>query len=166
VITGRQRYPRFLGWKVARSLGWVHDGDGGRVIGMTTTASRVASRPIRINPSSWSAALQFDQAQLRPAPAELLTVAGQGPVDESGRLLHEGDICAQLSLTMRNIETVLAAARMNWADVLRLTVYTTDVDGILAAYNASSSAWVRPLHPQLCWASAGWPSPEWRWRSR
>ena len=103
---------------------------------MTTTASRVVTRPTRINPSSWNAALRFDQAQLRPAPAELLTVAGQGPVDESGRLLHEGDICAQLSLTMRNIETVLAAARMNWADVLRLTIYTTDVDGILAAYDA------------------------------
>jgi len=103
---------------------------------MTTTATRTASTPRRINPSTWSAALAFDQAQLRPAPAELLTVAGQGPVDQSGQLLHEGDICAQLSLTMRNIETVLAAAGMTWADVLRLNIYTTDVDGTLAAYNA------------------------------
>jgi enamine deaminase RidA (YjgF/YER057c/UK114 family) len=99
---------------------------------MTTTAAR----PIRINPSNWSAALHFDQAQLRQVPAELLTIAGQCPVDESGRLLHEGDICAQLSLTMRNIETVLAAARMGWTDVTRVAIYTTDVDGTLAAYSA------------------------------
>ncbi|MET0863913.1 MAG: Rid family hydrolase [Nakamurella sp.] len=101
---------------------------------MTTTT--MTTGPERINPSSWNATLGFDQAQLRPSPAQVLTVAGQGPVDEDGALLHEGDICAQLSLTMRNIETVLAAAGMAWADVTRLTVYTTDIDGTLAAYNA------------------------------
>ena len=84
---------------------------------------------------------------VRPAPTELLTVAGQGPVDESGALLHEGDICAQLSLTMRNIETVLAAAGMNFADVIRLTIYTTDVDGTLAAYDAIVERLAGPTPP-------------------
>ena len=101
---------------------------------MTTTT--MTTGPVRINPSTWNAALGFDQGQLRPAPAGFLTIAGQGAVDEDGNLLHEGDVCAQLSLTMRNIETVLTAAGMAWADVTRLTVYTTDVDGTLAAYDA------------------------------
>lgn len=99
---------------------------------MTTTAAQ----PVRINPSSWSAAFGFDQAQLRPAPTHLLTVAAQGPVDERGTLLHQGDIFAQLSLTMRNVETVLAAAEMTFADVIRLVIYTTDISGTLAAYDA------------------------------
>ncbi|MGY1744819.1 RidA family protein [Blastococcus sp. SYSU D00695] len=89
----------------------------------------------RINPTGWSAALGFDQAQLRPAPARLLTLAGQGPVDDDGALLHEGDVAAQLALALANVESVLAAAGMDLTDVLRLTVHTTDVDAVLAAYD-------------------------------
>jgi enamine deaminase RidA (YjgF/YER057c/UK114 family) len=97
---------------------------------MTTTPALVE----RINPTTWNAAFGFDQAQLRPAPTRLLTVSGQGPVDDDGALLHEDDVAAQLALALVNVETVLAAAGMDWADVLRLTVYATDVDAVLAAY--------------------------------
>ncbi|MGY2130366.1 RidA family protein [Blastococcus sp. SYSU DS0617] len=97
---------------------------------MTTSAP---SAPVeRINPVPWSAALGFDQAQLRPAPARLLSVAGQGPVDATGALLHEDDPAAQLALAVENLETVLAAAGLDLSDVLRLTVYATDVDAVLA----------------------------------
>ncbi len=89
----------------------------------------------RINPTTWNAAFGFDQGQLRPAPARLLTLAGQGPVDDDGALLHEGDVAAQLALAVSNVEAVLAAGGMDLADVLRLTVYATDVDAVLAAYD-------------------------------
>lgn len=88
----------------------------------------------RINPTSWSEAFGFDQAQSRPAPSRLLTVSGQGPVDETGALLHEGDAAAQVALAMTNLETVLSAGGMTFADVLRMTVYAVDVDAVLAAY--------------------------------
>ena len=102
------------------------------------SASPPAPRPTvtPVNPTDWAAAFGYDQGQLRPAPATVLTVAGQGPVDERGVLLHTGDVSAQLSLTMANLEAVLAAAGMDLADVLRLVVYTTDVDATLAAYDA------------------------------
>ncbi|MGY1624373.1 RidA family protein [Geodermatophilus sp. SYSU D00965] len=89
----------------------------------------------RLNPTPWSAAFGFDQGQLRPAPSRLLTVAGQGPVDETGALLHEDDPAAQLALALANLESVLAAGGMDLADVLRLTVYATDVDAVLAVYD-------------------------------
>ena len=98
---------------------------------MTATTARVE----RINPTPWSAAFGFDHGQLRPAPAQLLTVAGQGPVDAAGALLHEDDPAAQLALTVANVESVLAPAGMDWADVLRLTVYAVDVDAVLAAWD-------------------------------
>lgn len=41
--------------------------------------------PVRINPTSWSAGLGYDQGQLRAFPRQLLTVAGQGSLDEHGR---------------------------------------------------------------------------------
>jgi enamine deaminase RidA (YjgF/YER057c/UK114 family) len=89
----------------------------------------------RINPTTWNAAFGFDQAQLRPAPAQLLILAGQGPVDADGALLHEGDVPAQLALALANVESVLAAGGMDLGDVLRLTVHATDVDAVLAAYD-------------------------------
>ena len=98
---------------------------------MTATTAPVE----RINPTTWNAAFGFDQGQLRPAPARVLTLAGQGPVDESGALLHEGDPAAQLALALANVEAVLAAGGMDLADVLRLTIYAVDVDAVLAAYD-------------------------------
>lgn len=89
----------------------------------------------RINPTPWSQAFGFDQAQLRPTPERVLTLAGQGPVDESGALLHEGDPAAQLALAVANVEALLAAGGMRWADVLRLTVYAVDLDAVLAAWD-------------------------------
>ena len=98
---------------------------------MTATTAPVE----RINPTTWNAAFGFDQGQLRPAPARLLTLAGQGPVDDDGTLLHEGDVAAQLALALANVEAVLAAGGMGWADVLRLTVHAVDVDAVLAVWD-------------------------------
>jgi enamine deaminase RidA (YjgF/YER057c/UK114 family) len=96
----------------------------------------LVTAPVRINPTTWNLPLGFDQAQLRPAPARLLTLAGQGPVDESGALLHEGDVTAQLALAMANVEQLLATGGMDLGDVLTMTVFTTDVDAALAGYGA------------------------------
>ena len=43
--------------------------------------------------------------------------------------MHAGDFAAQLSLALDNIEAVLSGAGMTLANVIRLNIYTTDVDG-------------------------------------
>jgi enamine deaminase RidA (YjgF/YER057c/UK114 family) len=92
--------------------------------------------PHRINPTSWNAGFRYDQAQLRPAPTQLLNVAGQGSVDADGQLLHLGDLTAQMALAMANVEDLLARGGMDLRDVTRLVVYVTDMDAALAAYGA------------------------------
>jgi enamine deaminase RidA (YjgF/YER057c/UK114 family) len=92
------------------------------------------TQTVRINPTTWNEPYGFDQAQLRPAPERILTVAGQGPVDSDGALVHEDDVAAQVSLAMANVEIVLAAGGMDLGDVFAMTVYATDVDAVLAAY--------------------------------
>ena len=89
---------------------------------MTTTA---------INPWSWSTALGFDQAQLIEGHRRQLVCSGQDAVDAAGTPMHPGDMAAQLELALDNLEAVLAGAGMTFANVVRLNVYTTDVDEYL-----------------------------------
>jgi len=81
-----------------------------------------------INPWSWSIQLGFDQAQLIEGHQRQLFCSGQDAVDADGTPQHPGDMAAQLELALDNLEAVLAAADMTLANVVRLNVYTTDVD--------------------------------------
>ena len=81
-----------------------------------------------VNPVSWSLKLGFDQAQLIEGHRRELVCSGQDAVDADGVPQHPGDMAAQLRLTLDNLEAVLAGAGMTLANVVRLNVYTTDVD--------------------------------------
>ena len=81
-----------------------------------------------VNPWSWSVKLGFDQAQLVEGDRRELICSGQDAVDADGNPQHPGDMAAQLGLALDNLEAVLAGADMTLADVVRLNIYTTDVD--------------------------------------
>jgi enamine deaminase RidA (YjgF/YER057c/UK114 family) len=84
-----------------------------------------------VNPWSWSLNLGFDQAQLVEGRRRELICSGQDAVDASGTPQHPGDMAAQLALALDNLEAVLTGAGMTLANVVRLNVYTTDVDTLL-----------------------------------
>src|SRR3989337_2019004 len=81
-----------------------------------------------INPHSWTTALGFDQAQLIEGHQRLLVCSGQDAVDADGKPQHPGDMAAQLELALDNREAIVTAADMTLANIVRLNVYTTDVD--------------------------------------
>jgi enamine deaminase RidA (YjgF/YER057c/UK114 family) len=89
-----------------------------------------------INPWSWSTKLGFDQAELIEGHQRLLVCSGQDAVDAEGNPQHPGDMGAQLALALDNLEAVLAAADMTLANVVRLNVYTTDVNEYLKHFGA------------------------------
>jgi enamine deaminase RidA (YjgF/YER057c/UK114 family) len=84
-----------------------------------------------VNPWSWSVKLGFDQAQLVQGHRRELICSGQDAVDANGIAQHPGDMAAQLGLALDNLEAVLADADMTLANVVRLNIYTTDVDTLL-----------------------------------
>ena len=84
-----------------------------------------------INPWSWNVQLGFDQAQLIEGHRRQLVCSGQDAVDADGNPQHEGDMAAQLELSVDNLEAILAAADMSLANVVRLNAYTTDFDELL-----------------------------------
>jgi enamine deaminase RidA (YjgF/YER057c/UK114 family) len=81
-----------------------------------------------INPWSWPIELGFDQAELIEGHRRQLVCSGQDAVDADGKTQHPGDMAAQLDLALDNLEALLTAADMTFANVVRLNAYTTDVD--------------------------------------
>ncbi|MGH3501565.1 MAG: RidA family protein [Nocardioidaceae bacterium] len=91
-----------------------------------------------INPWTWSTALGFDQAELVEQPRRQLICSGQDAVDADGNPQHPGDLAAQLTLALDNLESVLAEADMTLGNVVRINVYTTDVDQLFAHWSKLS----------------------------
>ena len=56
-------------------------------------------------------------------------VAGQVALDEQGKLVGEGDVVAQIERSYENLRRVLEAAGATTSDVVRLNIYTRDMEG-------------------------------------
>ncbi len=87
-----------------------------------------------VNPVPWSLALGFNQGELVVGPTRTLYCSGQTAMSDDGLPLHPGDMAAQLGLAVDNLEAVLAAAGMALSHLVRLSVYTTDVDALFPHY--------------------------------
>ena len=59
---------------------------------------------------------------------EILMTAGQIPVTPAGDVLNDAAIGTQTDQSLENIERILAAAGLGLSDVLKTTVYMTDID--------------------------------------
>ena len=88
-----------------------------------------------INPWPWSLQHGYNQAEIIESPTRQLICAGQTSVDGDGNPQHAGDMRAQIDLALRNLEAVLEAANMNLSNVVRLQVFTTDVDEALKNFD-------------------------------
>ncbi|MCP2096230.1 Enamine deaminase RidA, house cleaning of reactive enamine intermediates, YjgF/YER057c/UK114 family [Actinosynnema pretiosum] len=92
-----------------------------------------------VNPTSWSAGMGFNQGEVVSGHSRTLYCSGQTATGADGAPQHDGDMAAQLALSLDNLEAVLGEAGMSLANLVRLNVHTTDVDllfqhyGVLAA---------------------------------
>jgi 2-iminobutanoate/2-iminopropanoate deaminase len=56
-----------------------------------------------------------------------LFTAGQVALDPASMQVVEGDVIAQTEQVLRNLDAVLASAGASWADVVKTTVFLTDM---------------------------------------
>lgn len=70
---------------------------------------------------------------------KLLFTAGITARDPEGRVVGVGDIRAQIEQCFRNVGDVLHAAGADYGDVLKWTMYTTDI----VAYGKHGEVWRR-----------------------
>jgi enamine deaminase RidA (YjgF/YER057c/UK114 family) len=87
-----------------------------------------------VNPVPWSQELGFNQGELVSGHTKTLYCSGQTAMSPEGKPEHEGDLPAQLELSLDNLEAVLTEAGMSLTNLVRLNVYTTDVDLLFPHY--------------------------------
>jgi enamine deaminase RidA (YjgF/YER057c/UK114 family) len=92
-----------------------------------------------INPWTWQDQFGFAQAIEVTGSERALFCAGQTSTDADGNPLHPGDMRAQVSQALDNLETVLREAGFDLSQVVRLNTYTTDVDALLGSYDLITS---------------------------
>ena len=84
-----------------------------------------------VNPWPWLLQFGFNQGETVEGASRVLFCSGQTSVDAAGAPQHSGDMAAQLASALDNVEAVLQEADMSLANVVRLNIYTTDVDALL-----------------------------------
>ncbi len=87
-----------------------------------------------INPVTWSQEMGFNQGEVVTGHTRTLYCSGQTAMSGDGKPQHDGDMAAQLALSLDNLQAVLGEAGMSLASLVRLNVYSTDVDLLFAHY--------------------------------
>jgi reactive intermediate/imine deaminase len=76
----------------------------------------------------------------------MVMISGQVPLNAEGRLVGPGDCRAQARQVFRNLQMALAAAGARMADVVKLTVFLTDMAD-LADFREVRDEFVDPWRP-------------------
>ncbi|GGO71991.1 hypothetical protein GCM10012289_39000 [Nonomuraea cavernae] len=92
-----------------------------------------------VNPWAWSVELGYNQGEIVSGHTRTLYCSGQTAMSGEGKPQHAGDMGAQLALSLDNLEAVLGEGGMSLANLVRLNVYTTDVDRLFEHYGALAS---------------------------
>jgi reactive intermediate/imine deaminase len=84
----------------------------------------------QINPWTWQEPLGFAQAWRVDGAGSTIFVAGQVAISPEGEVQAPGDVEAQTRHVFENLNTVLQQAGASFDDVVRLTLYLTDISRI------------------------------------
>ncbi len=95
---------------------------------MRTIRTEAAPAPVAGAPYSQAAAAA-------PGEGEIVWVSGQLGIDPADGTLVADDVSEQTALVLRHIAAILAEAGGGLADVVKTTVYLTDLSGDFPAMN-------------------------------
>ena len=86
-----------------------------------------------INPTPWLQAFNINHGVEVTGGERTLYLSGQTSTAADGTPMHPGDFAAQFKFAWANLKDALAEAGMTPGNVIRLNMYTTDVDAFMEA---------------------------------
>lgn len=81
-------------------------------------------------PGGWQPFGAFSLVTLQ-GDGQIAHLKGQIPLDENGEVVGHGDMAAQVTQVLENIQQVLGAIGGKMSDILSLTQHTTDIDAFM-----------------------------------
>ena len=86
-----------------------------------------------INPTDWLLGFNINHGIEVTGGERVLYLSGQTSNGADGAPLPPGDIVAQFGVAWQNLKDALAAADMDATNIVRMNMYTTDVEAFMAA---------------------------------
>jgi 2-iminobutanoate/2-iminopropanoate deaminase len=80
-----------------------------------------------------------------------LYISGSVAVDDKGRLVSPGDMAGQMRAAYSNIQRTLAAHGADFEEVVKETIYTTNMDALLKASDLRFEYYNKELLPTISW---------------
>jgi len=80
-----------------------------------------------------------------------LYVSGSVAADETGRLVAPGDMAGQMRAAYTNIQRTLAAHGAGFEEVVKETIYTTNMDALLKASDLRFEYYNKEMLPTITW---------------
>lgn len=78
-------------------------------------------------------------------------ISGTMAADREGRLVGEGDMAAQLQAAYANIARTLGSQDLTFENVVRETIYTTDMEALLKVSDLRFNYYARETLPAATW---------------
>lgn len=85
-----------------------------------------------VDPTPWLQGFNMHHGIEVTGASRTLYLSGQTSTAADGSSLHPGDLVAQFGVAWANVKDALKAADMGPANVVRLNIYTTDVETFMA----------------------------------
>jgi len=86
----------------------------------------------RTNPPTLSKPTGYTHVVEVTGPAKMVYISGQIALDKDGNVVGAGNMKAQAEQVFKNLEAALSAAGAKFSDVVKMNMFTTDVDQIAA----------------------------------
>lgn len=94
------------------------------LLAATSASAQVIERinpPGMTQPTAYSHLVKYDN---------LMFIAGQVALDGDGNVVGEGDMAAQFRQVLENLKTVLASEGADFSNIVKINIFTTDVDSL------------------------------------
>lgn len=83
----------------------------------------------------------YEDAVLCEGARSVLFLGGHVAFDANRKILHPGDLVAQVRVTLANIKATLGAAGLDPSNLVKLTIHVTDVAAYRAKLGEIGKAW-------------------------
>lgn len=100
-----------------------------------------------LNPNGMYKSPVFSQGIIIPAGARILLIGGQNSVDAKGEVIGKGDIAAQTTQALANLQMVLDAAGARLEDLVKMTIVIHQDADLRAGFGAWMAVWGQRPNP-------------------